>query len=64
MYEVRKLKDGSYEIDLDGIRTISFKLEDDMLKEIEIAYKKLGYKNKSEFIKDAIKEYLKYLSKH
>ncbi|AWR95912.1 ribbon-helix-helix domain-containing protein [Acidianus brierleyi] len=64
MYEVKKLKDNTYEINLDGIRTISFKLEEDMIKEIEIACKKLGYKNKSELIKDAIKEYLNYLSNH
>jgi metal-responsive CopG/Arc/MetJ family transcriptional regulator len=60
MYEVKKIKDG-YEINLDGTRTVSFKLDDSIVERIEIACKKLGYRNKSDFIKDAIKEYLKYL---
>lgn len=57
--EVRKVSDILFELDVNQSITISFKLESDLLKEIDEAVKILGYTNRSDLIRDAIIEYIK-----
>lgn len=57
--EVRKVSDGLFELDVSQSVTISFKLEGDLLNEIDEAVKLLGYTNRSDLIRDAIDEYIR-----
>ncbi|MBP1357693.1 MAG: ribbon-helix-helix protein, CopG family [Sulfolobus sp.] len=61
MATIRKLGDNMFELDLGEVKTISFKLEEDFLREIDEMTKILGYSNRSDLIRDAIMEYIKYL---
>ncbi|MEM1599750.1 MAG: ribbon-helix-helix domain-containing protein, partial [Sulfolobaceae archaeon] len=44
--------------------TISFKLEDEFLKEVDKIAKGAGYVNRSDFIRDAVVSYLRYLKEN
>jgi metal-responsive CopG/Arc/MetJ family transcriptional regulator len=57
---VKKVGEGTYEIELNSTITISFKLEDELLGKIDDMVKRLGYTNRSDFIRDAIMEYITY----
>lgn len=61
MATIRKLGDNMFELDLGEVKTISFKLEEDFLREIDEMTKILGYSNRSDLIRDAIMEYIQYL---
>jgi len=61
MVAIRKLGDNTFELDLGEVKTISFKLEEDFLREIDEMTKILGYSNRSDLIRDAIIEYIQYL---
>ena len=61
MVAIRKLSDNTFELDLGEVKTISFKLEEDFLREIDEMTKILGYSNRSDLIRDAIIEYIQYL---
>lgn len=59
---IKKNEDGSYEIELDETLTISFKIEEELLNKVDEAVRILGYSNRSELIRDAIKEYINFLN--
>lgn len=59
---IKKNEDGSYEIELEETLTISFKIEEELLNKIDEAVKALGYSNRSELIRDAIREYINFLN--
>ena len=61
MITIRKLGDNTFELDLGEVKTISFKLEEEFLKEIDEMTKILGYSSRSDLIRDAIIEYIQYL---
>lgn len=61
MASIRKVNETTFEIDLGEVKTISFKLEEDFLREIDEKVKLLGYQNRSDLIRDAIVEYIQYL---
>ncbi len=61
MDAVRKLPGGIIELDISQTVTISFKLEEELLEKIDSLVKELGYQNRSDLIRDAIYEYLRYL---
>lgn len=61
MEQVKKVGDGVYEVEMNETLTISFKLEEELLKQVDEAVKILGYANRSELIRDAILEYISYL---
>ncbi|BAK54340.1 hypothetical protein STK_05895 [Sulfurisphaera tokodaii str. 7] len=61
MATIRKVNETTFEIDLGEVKTISFKLEEDFLREIDEMTKMLGYSNRSDLIRDAIIEYIQYL---
>jgi len=61
MEQVKKVGDGVYEVEMNETLTISFKLEEELLKLVDEAVKSLGYANRSELIRDAILEYISYL---
>ena len=61
MITIRKLSDNEFEMDLGEVKTISFKLEEDFLKQIDETAKILGYSSRSDLIRDAIIEYIQYL---
>ncbi|BFH73660.1 ribbon-helix-helix domain-containing protein [Sulfurisphaera javensis] len=61
MATIRKVDETMFEIDLGEVKTISFKLEEDFLREIDEKAKMLGYTNRSDLIRDAIIEYINYL---
>jgi len=61
MVAIRKLSDNLFELDLGEVKTISFKLEEDFLREIDEMTKILGYSNRSDLIRDAIIAYIQYL---
>ncbi|AWR96407.1 ribbon-helix-helix protein, CopG family [Acidianus sulfidivorans JP7] len=58
---IRKDKDGSYEIELEETLTISFKIEEELLEQVDKAVKEFGYANRSDLIRDAISEFMTYL---
>ncbi|MCY0849832.1 ribbon-helix-helix domain-containing protein [Sulfuracidifex metallicus] len=64
MEEIRKLNDTTYLLDVTGTVTVSFKLEDSFIGEIDKISKKLGYSNRSDLIREAIETYLKYLKQN
>ena len=61
MVAIRKLSDNTFELDLGEVKTISFKLEEDFLREVDEMAKILGYPNRSDLIRDAIIAYIQYL---
>lgn len=64
---VKKIGSESFELDVRVPRIVSIKLEQGMLKQLDDAWKKAGYKSRSDFIRDAIKIYMELLeevSKH
>lgn len=46
---------------MSGVKTISFKLDDDFLQEVDKMVRLLGYTNRSDLIRDAILEYISEL---
>ncbi len=61
MEQVKKVGDGVFEVEMNETLTISFKLEEELLKQVDDAVKSLGYTNRSDLIRDAILEYISYL---
>ncbi|BBG25697.1 ribbon-helix-helix domain-containing protein [Sulfuracidifex tepidarius] len=64
MEEIRKLNETTYLIDVTGTVTVSFKLEDSFINEIDKVVKSLNYTNRSDLIRDAIEAYLRYLKQN
>lgn len=62
MEVVKKLNDTEYELEIISNKVISFKIEDDFLEIIDLYKEKLGYKNRSDLIRDAICSYLDNLN--
>jgi len=60
MDSVKKVGEGTYELELNSTVTISFKLEDELLGKVDDMVRRLGYTNRSDFIREAITEYIKY----
>ena len=58
---VKRLGDGTFELEMNEVKTISFKLDEEFLREIDEMVKVLGYTNRSDLIRDAIQEYIKEL---
>ncbi|MCG2909450.1 MAG: ribbon-helix-helix domain-containing protein [Stygiolobus sp.] len=58
---VKRLNERTFEIELNEVKTISFKLDEEFLREIDEMVKVLGYTNRSDLIRDAIQEYIKEL---
>lgn len=61
MNGVRKLDETTYELEFNSVKTISFKLDEDFLREIDEMVKIMGYSNRSDLIRDAITEFIKEL---
>ncbi|AAY79680.1 ribbon-helix-helix domain-containing protein [Sulfolobus acidocaldarius] len=61
MNGVKKLDDNTFELEMSGVKTISFKLDDDFLQEVDKMVRLLGYTNRSDLIRDAILEYISEL---
>ena len=61
MEQVKKVGDGVFEVEMNETLTISFKLEEELLRQVDEAVKTLGYNNRSDLIRDAIIEYISYL---
>ncbi|MEM0090996.1 MAG: ribbon-helix-helix domain-containing protein [Saccharolobus sp.] len=64
MESFRKLDDSTFELEISSTITISFKLEDEFLKEVDEIAKGAGYVNRSDFIRDAVVSYLRYLKEN
>ncbi len=64
MEEIRKLNETTYLIDVTATVTVSFKLEDSFINEIDKVAKSLNYANRSDLIRDAIETYLRYLKQN
>ncbi|MFP3064242.1 MAG: ribbon-helix-helix domain-containing protein [Sulfolobus sp.] len=58
---VKRLNERTFELELNEVKTISFKLDEEFLREIDEMVKVLGYTNRSDLIRDAIQEYIKEL---
>ncbi|MFP3225624.1 MAG: ribbon-helix-helix domain-containing protein [Sulfolobaceae archaeon] len=58
---VKRVDDGTFVLELNEVKTISFKLDEEFLREIDEMVKVLGYTNRSDLIRDAIQEYIKEL---
>jgi metal-responsive CopG/Arc/MetJ family transcriptional regulator len=58
---VKRLDESTFELELNEVKTISFKLDEEFLREIDEMVKVLGYTNRSDLIRDAIQEYIKEL---
>mgnify|MGYP001772514261 CR=1 FL=1 len=61
MNGVKRLDESTFELELNEVKTISFKLDEEFLREIDEMVKVLGYTNRSDLIRDAIYEYIKEL---
>ncbi|PVU70877.1 CopG family transcriptional regulator [Sulfolobus sp. SCGC AB-777_L09] len=61
MNGVKRLDESTFELELNEVKTISFKLDEEFLREIDEMVKVLGYTNRSDLIRDAIQEYIKEL---
>jgi len=62
MEKVRQISDNSFEIELvPNTVTITFKVDDELLKKVDLLVRELGFQNRSELIREAIVTYLKYL---
>lgn len=59
---VRKLNESEYEIEFNNSVVITMKIEEELLNQIDKATEILGFKNRSDLIRDAIQEYLKNLN--
>ncbi|BDC17324.1 ribbon-helix-helix domain-containing protein [Acidianus sp. HS-5] len=59
---IRKINDLEYEIDFNNSVVVTMKIEEEFLEEIDKATTVLGFKNRSDLIRDALKEYLKSLN--
>ena len=65
MNGVKKLDEITYELEFNSVKTISFKLDEDFLREIDEMVKIMGYNNRSDLIRDAIIAYIRELeAKH
>jgi metal-responsive CopG/Arc/MetJ family transcriptional regulator len=64
MEEILKVNDTTYLLNVTATVTVSFKLEDSFIGEIDKIAKKLGYSNRSDLIREAIETYLKYLEQN
>ncbi|WP_221287069.1 ribbon-helix-helix protein, CopG family [Stygiolobus caldivivus] len=65
MNGVKKLDEITYELEFNSVKTISFKLDEDFLREIDEMVKIMGYSNRSDLIRDAIIAYIRELeAKH
>ncbi|WP_048054258.1 ribbon-helix-helix domain-containing protein [Saccharolobus solfataricus] len=64
MTTLKKVDDQTFELEITGTVTISFKLENEFIKEIDNVARNLGYTNRSDFIRDAIIYYLGYLKRN
>jgi Arc/MetJ-type ribon-helix-helix transcriptional regulator len=58
---VRKVSSESFELNVRIPRIISIKLEQGTLRMLDDAWKKAGYRSRSDFIRDAIKIYMELL---
>lgn len=58
---IRKIGSESFELDLKMPKTVSIKMEQRQLRQMDEAWRKMGYKTRSEFIRDAIELYIKIL---
>ena len=58
---VKRLDESTFELELNEVKTVSFKLDEEFLREIDEMVKVLGYTNRSDLIRDAIQEYIKEL---
>jgi metal-responsive CopG/Arc/MetJ family transcriptional regulator len=58
---VKRLDESTFELELNEVKTISFKLDEEFLRELDEMVKVLGYTNRSDLIRDAIQEYIKEL---
>ncbi|HWQ17634.1 MAG TPA: ribbon-helix-helix domain-containing protein [Sulfolobales archaeon] len=58
---VRKVSSESFELNVRIPRIVSIKLEQGTLRMLDDAWKKAGYRSRSDFIRDAIKIYMELL---
>ena len=59
---VKKLNELEYEIEFNNSVIVTMKIEEELLAQIDKATEILGFKNRSDLIRDAIQEYLKNIS--
>ncbi|QGA53596.1 ribbon-helix-helix protein, CopG family [Sulfolobus sp. E5-1-F] len=64
MTTLKKVDEQTFELEITGTVTISFKLEDEFIKKVDNIARNLGYANRSDFIRDAIISYLGYLKRN
>ncbi|WP_409349225.1 ribbon-helix-helix domain-containing protein [Saccharolobus sp. A20] len=64
MQSFRKVDESTFELEISSTITISFKLEDEFLNKIDSIARDLGYTSRSDFIRDAILEYLRFLKQN
>ncbi|MFP3232291.1 MAG: ribbon-helix-helix domain-containing protein [Sulfolobaceae archaeon] len=63
MNGVKKLDEITFELEFNSVKTISFKLDEEFLREIDEMVKVMGYSNRSDLIRDAIIAYIKELER-
>ncbi|QGA53482.1 ribbon-helix-helix protein, CopG family [Sulfolobus sp. E5-1-F] len=61
MEKIVKVNDTTYILEDERSVVITFKLEENFLNTVDEIVKKLGYERRSDFIRDAIEKYIKYL---
>ncbi|SAI86137.1 CopG family transcriptional regulator [Saccharolobus solfataricus] len=64
MTTLKKVDEQTFELEITGTVTISFKLEDEFIRKVDNIARNLGYANRSDFIRDAIIYYLGYLKRN
>jgi metal-responsive CopG/Arc/MetJ family transcriptional regulator len=64
MEKIKRLDETTYELEINQTITVSFKLEEDFLRQVDEAVKVLGYSNRSDLIRDAIISYISYLQRN
>ncbi|WP_338603689.1 ribbon-helix-helix domain-containing protein [Sulfolobus tengchongensis] len=61
MEKIVRIDDITYVLETQNSMVVTFKLEEDLLTMVDETLRKLGYSSRSDFIRHAIEEYIKYL---
>jgi|ECHnycMinimDraft_1075156.scaffolds.fasta_scaffold00048_20 metal-responsive CopG/Arc/MetJ family transcriptional regulator len=61
MTKVFKIDDSTIILDMENDVTISFKLDEEKINMIDKLAKEFGYTTRSDFLREAIRQYVEYL---
>ncbi len=64
MEEIRRVNETTYVLDVTSTVTISFKLEDQFIKQLDSIVESSRYNNRSDLIREAIESYIQYLKEN